>query len=98
VNPMGKIPALVDGKLPALGIQRDQLVRGGEAPQSRLLPPSIEGRASVQRWLFFQAAHVDAGLHPRVPRDQRARAGVLEDERRSPGCRGCRKELARYLP
>ena len=27
-------------------------------PGARLLPGTIEGRASVQRWLFFQAAHV----------------------------------------
>jgi len=98
VNPMGKIPALVDGKLRLWESNAINWYVAEKLPQSRLLPPSIEGRASVQRWLFFQAAHVTPACIPVFPRHEPARAGVLEDEGRSAGRRGRPQELARYLP
>src|SRR5205814_2148199 len=33
-------------------------------PQAKLLPSSIEGRASTARWLFFQAAHLTPASLP----------------------------------
>src|SRR5712664_2854214 len=58
VNPMGKIPAFVDGNFKLWESNAINWYVAEKFPKARLLPTSPEGRASVQRWLFFQAAHV----------------------------------------
>jgi len=98
VNPMGKIPALVDGKLRLWESNAINWYVAEKLPQSRLLPPSIEGRASVQRWLFFQAAHVTPACIP-VFRATNARVQEFWKTKGDPqAAEAGRKELARYLP
>jgi glutathione S-transferase len=58
VNPTGRVPALVDGDVRLWESNAINWYVAEKHPESRLLPPSIEGRAAVQRWLFFQSGHV----------------------------------------
>jgi glutathione S-transferase len=98
LNPMGKIPALVDGALKLWESNAINWYVAEKIPGSRLLPASIEGRARVQRWLFFQAAHVTPACIS-VFRATNARVqafwqGTIDPQAAEAG----RKELARYLP
>lgn len=98
VNPMGKIPALVDGPLRLWESNAINWYVAEKTPGSRLLPTSLEGRACVQRWLFFQSAHVSPACMP-VFRATNARVqafwqGTVDPRAEEAG----RKELARYLP
>ena len=61
LNPMGKIPAFVDGPLTLWESNAINWYLAETHPQAHLLPATASGRASVQRWLFFQAAHVGLG-------------------------------------
>jgi glutathione S-transferase len=98
VNPMGKIPALVDGKLRLWESNAINWYVAEKLPQSRLLPTSIEGRGSVQRWLFFQAAHVSPACVP-VFRATNQRVQDFSKTKGDPqAAETGRKELARYLP
>ena len=58
VNPMGKIPAFADGSLTLWESNAINWYLAEKFPDARLLPRSVEGRARVQRWLFFQNGHV----------------------------------------
>lgn len=96
VNPMGKVPALVDGDFRLWESNAINLYVAEK--QARLIPGSPEGRASMMRWLFFQAAHVTPACvqlfrasNPRV----RDHYGLAADP---PGAEAARKELSRYLP
>ena len=98
LNPMGKIPSLVDGEVRLWESNAINWYAAEKFPQARLLPGTIAGRASVQRWLFFQAAHVTPACitvfratNERVKAfwGSRADAHALES---------ARKELQRYLP
>ncbi len=98
VNPMGKIPSLVDGALKLWESNAINWYLAERFPQGRLLPSSIEGRAEVHRWLFFQMAHVSPpavtvfrATHPRV----KAFWGA---EPEAAAVAAARKELARFLP
>jgi glutathione S-transferase len=98
INPMGKIPALADGKLRLWESNAINWYAAEKHPQSRLLPASVEGRASVQRWLFFQAAHVTPACihvfratHPGVQAFWKTKGDPQAAD-------AARKELARYLP
>jgi len=98
VNPMGKIPALVDGALKLWESNAINLYAAEKFPKARLLPDSLEGRVSVQRWLFFQAAHVTPaciavfrGTNPRVKAFWQPQVDPRAVE-------AGQKELARYLP
>ena len=98
VNPMGKIPALVDGPFKLWESNAINWYVAEKTPGSRLLPASTEGRASVHRWLFFQSAHVTPACMP-VFRATNARVqafwkGTVDPRVAEAG----RKELARYLP
>ena len=64
VNPMGKIPSLTDGDFKLWESNAINWYAAEKAPQARLLPASPEGRADVQRWLFFQSAHVSPACIP----------------------------------
>jgi glutathione S-transferase len=96
VNPMGKVPALKDGAFTLWESNAINLYVAEK--QGRLIPGSPEGRASMMRWLFFQAAHVTPacvqffrGNTPRV----RDFYGTMPDP---VATEGARKELSRYLP
>ncbi|HKD40572.1 MAG TPA: glutathione S-transferase family protein [Myxococcaceae bacterium] len=97
VNPMGKIPALVDGELK---LWESNAINWYvvEKLKSRLLPASLAARASVQRWLFFQAAHVTPACIS-VFRATNARVQAFWQTTADPkALEAGRKELARYLP
>jgi glutathione S-transferase len=98
VNPMGKIPAFVDGKLKLWESNAINWYVAEKHPDARLLPTSLEGRASVHRWLFFQTAHVTPacisvfrGTHARMQAFWQTKADPQTVE-------AGRKELARYVP
>jgi glutathione S-transferase len=97
-NPMGKVPALVDGALHLWESNAINCYAAEKHPEAGLLPASIEGRAAVQRWLFFQAGHVSPACLP-VMRATSARVravwAVVPDEQATAAAR---VELARYLP
>jgi glutathione S-transferase len=98
INPMGKIPALVDGGLVLWESNAINWYVAEKHPAAGLLPTSIEGRAAVQRWLFFQSGHVSPACIPIFratnPRVQ-AFWNVKGDERAT---LVARQELARFLP
>src|SRR3989442_5645975 len=98
VNPMGKIPSLVDGALKLWESNAINWYVAEKFPAARLLPSSIEGRAEVHRWLFFQTAHfsppavtVFRATHPRVK-------AFWGGEPEEAAVAAARKELARFLP
>ena len=98
INPMGKIPALVDGALRLWESNAINWYAAEKVPKAGLLPTSIEGRARVQRWLFFQAAHVSPACVP-VFRASNTRVQAFWQTSGDPqAAEGARKELARYLP
>jgi glutathione S-transferase len=98
INPMGKIPALTDGEFHLWESNAINWYVAEKFPQAKLLPATPEGRAAVQRWLFFQAAHVSPALAP-VLRATHTRTrdywGFKVDEA---AAEAGRKELQRYLP
>jgi glutathione S-transferase len=96
-SPMGKVPALADGALQLWESNAINWYLAEKHPESRLLPTSIEGRAAVQRWLFFQAAHVSVACFPIVRTHPRIQAfwGFKPDPQ---AAEAGRKELGRYLP
>lgn len=98
LNPMGKIPAFADGSLTLWESNAINWYLAEKFPDARLLPRSIEGRARVQRWLFFQAAHVTPACIPVFRMiNQRVKDfwRPAEDQR---GFEAGQKELRRYLP
>jgi len=98
VNPMGKIPALVDGPLKLWESNAINWYVAEKMPGARLLPSSLEGRAGVQRWLFFQSAHVTPACIS-VFRGTNARVRAFWKSIDDPqAVEAGRKELARYLP
>jgi glutathione S-transferase len=98
LNPMGKVPALIHGSLRLWESNAINWYLAELHPQARLLPASLEGRASVQRWLFFQSGHVSPACLPIFratnPRIQRFWQVAGDPQAAAAGS----KELARYLP
>ncbi len=96
VNPMGKVPALVDGEFRLWESNAINLYVAEK--QGRLIPNSPEGRASMMRWLFFQASHVTPAC---VQYFRASHARVLEHYGLAadpPAAEAAHKELSRYLP
>jgi glutathione S-transferase len=98
LNPLGKVPALVDGEVRLWESNAINWYVAEKHPEARLLPTSIEGRAAVQRWLYFQVGHVSPACleifratSPRVQEFWR----VKGDDR---AVTAARRELARFLP
>jgi glutathione S-transferase len=98
LNPMGKIPAFADGEVRLWESNAINWYAAEKNPQAHLLPRSIEGRAVVQKWLFFQSAHVS----PACVHVFRATNRRVQDFWKTKGdpqaTETARKELARYLP
>jgi len=98
INPMGKIPALVDGSFRLWESNAINWYAAEKHPESRLVPSSLQGRASVQRWLFFQAGHVTPAC-AQVYRTTNARVRAYWGTRPDPAvAEAGRRELDRYLP
>jgi glutathione S-transferase len=98
INPMGKIPALIDGDVRLWESNAINWYLAETHPQARLLPTTPAGRASVQRWLFFQAAHVSPAcvpiFHFSSPRSRAAWGARSDAQSAAAG----REQLARFLP
>lgn len=58
LNPMGKVPTLVDGDLCLWESNAINWYVAERHPEAQLLPTSLSGRASVQRWLLFQTGQL----------------------------------------
>jgi glutathione S-transferase len=98
LNPMGKVPALVDGTTALWESNAINWYIAESHPEAKLLPATPAGRASVQRWLFFQAAHVSPAATA-VNRELSARHRKYWRLLPDPGAAEAGKqELSRYLP
>src|SRR6059058_3861267 len=64
LNPMGKVPALIDGEVRLWESNAINLYVAEQHPEARLVPSTAAGRASMMRWLFFQAGHVSPAVRP----------------------------------
>jgi glutathione S-transferase len=97
INPLGKIPALADGALLLWESNAINWYVAEKHPEAGLLPASIEGRAAVHRWLFFQAGHVSPACFPilRTLPSVQSFWNVKADPQ---AAEAGRKELGRYLP
>ncbi|MBN1611190.1 MAG: glutathione S-transferase family protein [Polyangiaceae bacterium] len=98
LNPMGKVPSLIDGDVELWESNAINWYIAEKHPEAGLLPTSVDGRARVQRWLFFQAAHVSpACMSVCCSTNARFQGfwGVVGDAQTEE--KG-RRELARYLP
>jgi glutathione S-transferase len=98
LNPLGKVPALLDGETALWESNAINWYIAEKHPEAGLLPATLAGRASVQRWLFFQAAHVSPAATA-VNRALSARHTSYWGQRSDPGAAAAgQQELARYLP
>jgi glutathione S-transferase len=98
LNPLGKVPALLDGETALWESNAINWYVAEKHPGAGLLPATPAGRASVQRWLFFQAAHVS-------PAATAVNLALSERHRRYWGraadpaaAESGARELGRYLP
>lgn len=98
VNPMGKIPALVDGDFRLWESNAINWYVAEKHPQAGLLPATIEGRAAVQRWLFFQAAHVSPACGAVFRSTHRGMQEFWKLQGDEKAAEAGRKDLGRWLP
>jgi glutathione S-transferase len=98
LNPMGKVPALKDGSLVLWESNAINLYVAEKNPGARLMPTSLAGRASMQRWMFFQAGHITPAAM-NVVRLTNTRAQEFWKFKGDPAAaEQGKKELARFLP
>lgn len=95
-NPMGKIPALADGDVRLWESNAINWYVAETHAQAHLLPHSIIGRASVQRWLYFQTGHVSPACVP-IFRADNERVKAYWGPGDPAAAVGPRKDLARWL-
>ncbi len=98
VNPMGKIPALVDGDFRLWESNAINWYVAERQPQAGLLPGDARGRASVQRWMFFQAAHVSQACVPLFLATNARSKAFWQRNVEPRAVDAARTELARWLP
>lgn len=58
INPMGKVPALVDGDFKLWESNAILTYLATKFPETRALPGDARGRADVDRWLHWQSCHL----------------------------------------
>ncbi len=58
INPMGKVPALVDGDFKLWESNAILTYLATRFPQTKALPTDARGRADVDRWLHWQSCHL----------------------------------------
>lgn len=58
LNPMQKVPVLVDGDFVLWESNAILTYLAGKFPETDTLPSDLEGRADVDRWLHWQSAHL----------------------------------------
>jgi glutathione S-transferase len=98
LNPMGKVPALVDGDVRLWESNAINWYVAEKYPEARLLPASPAGRASVQRWLMFQAGHVTPACVALFRRTNHRIRAVWKIDSDPAQVETGRRELARFLP
>jgi glutathione S-transferase len=98
LNPMGKVPALLDGATALWESNAINWYLAESYPEAMLLPPTPAERASVQRWLFFQAAHVSPAAMAvnRELNDRHRTYWQLQPDPRA--AEVGKQDLSRYLP
>ena len=62
INPMGKVPALVDGDFNLWESNAILTYLASTFPETKALPTDIRGRADVDRWLHWQSCHLMAAI------------------------------------
>ncbi|WP_437479037.1 glutathione S-transferase family protein [Sorangium sp. So ce1014] len=62
INPVGKVPALVDGDFVVTESVAIALYLAEKYPQKRLLPTDLRQRAEVDRWLLFTVTELEQPL------------------------------------
>jgi len=98
LNPMGKVPSLVDGATRLWESNAINWYLAEQFPESRLLPATPAARAAVQRWLYFQVGHVTPAAMA-VYRTHSERAQKFWGLRPDPqAAEQGKKELLRFLP
>jgi len=98
LNSMGKVPVLRDGGFSLWESNAINWYVAEKHPESKLLPKSAEGRASVQRWLYFQTGHISPACIS-VFRFTNTRMQAFWNMRGDAGsAESGRKELERFLP
>jgi glutathione S-transferase len=98
LNPLGKVPALLEGATALWESNAINWYIAEAHPRAALLPATPAGRASVQRWLFFQAAHVSpaaTAVNRELSPRHRSYWKLQPDPR---AAEAGQQELARYLP
>lgn len=58
INPMGKVPALVDGDFRLWESNAILTYLATQFPQTHALPADPQGRADADRWLHWQSCHL----------------------------------------
>ncbi|NND55401.1 MAG: glutathione S-transferase family protein [Gammaproteobacteria bacterium] len=58
LNPMGKVPVLVDGDFALWESNAILVYLAKKFPETRALPDDDRGRAEVDRWLHWQSCHL----------------------------------------
>jgi glutathione S-transferase len=98
LNPMGKIPALTAGAFHLWESNAINWYAAEKHPAAGVLPATVEGRAAVQRWLFFQAAHVSPACVPIFRATNRQVQEFWQTTGDPAAAEAARRELARWLP
>jgi GST-like protein len=98
LNPMGKVPALIHGTTRLWESNAINWYLAELHPQAGLLPGSLAGRASVQRWLYFQVGHVAPACLPVFRFTNRRVQAFWRTQGDAASAEAGRRELARYLP
>jgi glutathione S-transferase len=98
LNPLGKVPTLIDGSTALWESNAINWYLAEKFRDARLLPATPEGRASVLRWAFFQAAHVSPAATAVHRSINPAHVRYLGQHTDAQEAETGRKELARYLP
>ncbi|MFO1356727.1 MAG: glutathione S-transferase family protein [Gammaproteobacteria bacterium] len=62
INPMGRVPALVDGDFRLWESNAILAYLATVFPQTRALPTDARGRADVDRWLHWQSCHLTPAM------------------------------------
>lgn len=98
INPVGKVPTLVDNAVTLWESNAINWYLAESQPESKLLPPTAQGRADVLRWAFLQASHVSpaaTAVHRAInPAHVRYFSQHTDAREADTG----RKELTRFLP
>ena len=96
INPMGKVPTLVDGDLTLWESNAILFYLAEKFPERRLFPSDTRARADVLRWIFFNTAHFSPGAAKIFfPKVQHLLFGRPLDPR---SIEDGEKELARFAP